>query len=232
MAELSIVVSATGQTTAAIGGYFSGGDSSYSYQRLIRVTINGWGSVDVYSEQSSGGYNTFNGSVSGLSPGTTYSWTAVLYYRSTGGWVATSYTDSGTFATQGATYYTTIAYNANGGTGAPASQTFTGTSSSMVVTLSSVVPTRSGYTFQGWATSPTATAVQYLPGATYYNWYGTTSGTYTTTLYAVWATAATAGGGYIGDGSRMVHAQAYIWTGSRFVHATPYVWSGGWKKGK
>lgn len=188
MADLSIVVSATGQTTAAIGGYFNGGDSSYSYQRFIRVTITGWGSVDIYSEQSSGGYNTFSGSVSGLSPGTTYSWTAVLYYRTTGGWSATSYTDSGVFTTDSATYYTTIVYSANGGSGAPSSQTFSGTSSSVVVTLSSVIPTRSGYTFLGWSTSSTATAAQYYAGTTYYNWYGSTGG-YTTTLYAVWQLA-------------------------------------------
>jgi uncharacterized repeat protein (TIGR02543 family) len=73
----------------------------------------------------------------------------------------------------------TISYNANGGSGAPSSQTKThGTN----ITLSSTVPTRTNYTFQGWATSSTG-AVQYQPGATF-----TTNAN--TTLYAVWAVAA------------------------------------------
>jgi uncharacterized repeat protein (TIGR02543 family) len=73
----------------------------------------------------------------------------------------------------------TISYNANGGSGAPSSQTKThGTN----ITLSSTVPTRTNYTFQGWATSSTG-AVQYQPGATF-----TTNAN--TTLYAIWAVAA------------------------------------------
>ena len=44
----------------------------------------------------------------------------------------------------------TVSYNANGGSGAPASQTKTyGTT----LTLSSPKPTRSGYTFSGWMTA-------------------------------------------------------------------------------
>lgn len=73
----------------------------------------------------------------------------------------------------------TISYNANGGTGAPSAQTKTyGTN----LTLSSTVPTRTNYIFQGWATSSTG-AVQYQPGATF------TTNT-NTTLYAIWAVAA------------------------------------------
>ena len=50
---------------------------------------------------------------------------------------------------------------ANGGDGAPEAQTKThGTA----LTLSTMKPTRSGYTFQGWAESKTATAAQYQPG--------------------------------------------------------------------
>lgn len=55
----------------------------------------------------------------------------------------------------------TITYDANGGDGAPEAQTKThGTA----LTLSTMKPTRSGYTFQGWAESKTATAAQYQPG--------------------------------------------------------------------
>lgn len=69
----------------------------------------------------------------------------------------------------------TVAFNANGGSGAPDSQTkWYGT----ILTLSSTKPTRTGYTFQGWATSASG-AVAYQPGGQY----GADSDV---TLYAVW----------------------------------------------
>lgn len=67
-----------------------------------------------------------------------------------------------------------ITYNANRGTGAPASQENTGT-----VTLSTTTPTRTGYSFQGWAESATG-AVKYQPGKSY------TFPEGNVTLYAVW----------------------------------------------
>ena len=70
----------------------------------------------------------------------------------------------------------TISYSANGGSGAPSSQNkYYGTN----ITLSSSVPTRSGYTFLGWSTSSSATSATYQPG-------GTFSLNANTTLYAVW----------------------------------------------
>lgn len=70
----------------------------------------------------------------------------------------------------------TITYNANGGSGAPASQTKTYGSK---LTLSSTKPTRTGYTFKGWGTSASATTVAYAPGAAY-------TANAKVTLYAVW----------------------------------------------
>ncbi len=68
-----------------------------------------------------------------------------------------------------------ITYNANGGSGAPSQQTkWHGTN----ITLSSTKPTRTGYTFKGWATSASG-SVAYASGATY-------STNATVTLYAVW----------------------------------------------
>lgn len=67
-----------------------------------------------------------------------------------------------------------ITYNANGGTGAPPSQTATGST-----TLSAVRPTRAGYSFLGWSTDSSATAASYAPGAAY-------SGNTSVVLYAVW----------------------------------------------
>ena len=69
----------------------------------------------------------------------------------------------------------TISYNANGGSGAPSAQTkWFGTA----LTLSSTKPTRSGYAFQGWATSSTG-SVTYAAGASY-------TANSSVTLYAVW----------------------------------------------
>lgn len=67
-----------------------------------------------------------------------------------------------------------LVYNANGGTGAPSSQS--GATSYIV---SSTVPSRSGYTFLGWSTSSNATSATYFAGESI-------TLTKNTTLYAVW----------------------------------------------
>ena len=81
------------------------------------------------------------------------------------------------------TYKTfTLKYNANGGTDAPATQTYTATSeyeSSHTFTISSKIPTRADYDFKGWAETPNATTATRQPG-------GSIDVTGTTTLYAVW----------------------------------------------
>ena len=58
-----------------------------------------------------------------------------------------------------ATVYT-LTYNANGGSGAPGNQTGSG-----YVSISNTKPTRSGYTFLGWATSKSSTSAQYGAGS-------------------------------------------------------------------
>ncbi len=73
--------------------------------------------------------------------------------------------------------YYTVSYNANGGSGAPSSQTKT---EGVSLTLSSTKPTRSGYTFLGWATSSGATSPSYYPGGSY-------TSNASITLYAVWS---------------------------------------------
>ena len=60
-------------------------------------------------------------------------------------------------------------YNANGGTSAPDSQTYTAlsaTTTQATFTIRDQIPTREGYTFKGWADSSTATTAQYQPGGT------------------------------------------------------------------
>lgn len=69
----------------------------------------------------------------------------------------------------------TIKYNANGGSGAPSSQIKT---YGETLTLVSTKPTRTGYTFQGWATSASG-SVAYAAGAKY-------TANAAATLYAVW----------------------------------------------
>jgi len=70
----------------------------------------------------------------------------------------------------------TISYNANGGTGAPSSQTkIYGTN----LTLRSGSPSRTGYTFKGWASSSTATTAEWQPS-------GILSAEGARTLYAIW----------------------------------------------
>ena len=69
-----------------------------------------------------------------------------------------------------------IAFDANGGTNVPASQTkIEGTD----ITLSGNIPTRDGYSFIGWALSPNATTAHYQPGDPFVV-------DANTTLYAVW----------------------------------------------
>lgn len=73
----------------------------------------------------------------------------------------------------------TVSYNANGGSGAPSSQTkYYG----KTLTLSSTKPTRSGYTFKGWALSKADAD----DGTWYYQAGGSCGKNENLTLYAVW----------------------------------------------
>ena len=71
----------------------------------------------------------------------------------------------------------TVTFNANGGSGAPSSQTKT---YGVTLTLSSVVPTRSGYNFVGWGTASTSTSPSYSAGGSY-------TSNASITLYAIWS---------------------------------------------
>ncbi len=73
----------------------------------------------------------------------------------------------------------TISYNANGGSGAPASQTKW---HGETLALSSAKPTRANYNFKGWSTSSTATTATYSAGQNY-------TGDAALNLYAVWELA-------------------------------------------
>jgi len=106
------------------------------------------------------------------------------------GWSTSSSATSATYSAGGnytsdsaATLYAvwkantySVSYNANGGSGAPGSQTKT---YGQTLKLSSTVPTRKNYTFKGWGTSASATTVSYAAGANY-------TANAAITLYAIW----------------------------------------------
>ena len=69
----------------------------------------------------------------------------------------------------------TVAFEVNGGHGTPDSQT---KQHDQNIMLSDILPTRSGYNFEGWATSRGG-SVEYQPGDTYFD-------NSNLTLYAVW----------------------------------------------
>lgn len=70
----------------------------------------------------------------------------------------------------------TITFNANGGTGAPASQT---KYYNVGLALSTTAPSRTGYSFLGWATNSNASIATYAAGGSY-------TENESATLYAVW----------------------------------------------
>ena len=101
---------------------------------------------------------------------------STVYYFNPGS--TTTYNGNQTMYAQWTAKTWTVSYNANGGSGAPSSQTKTyGTT----LTLSSTKPTRTGYIFKGWATSSSGT-VAYNAGASY-------TSNASITLYAVWQKA-------------------------------------------
>jgi uncharacterized repeat protein (TIGR02543 family) len=74
-----------------------------------------------------------------------------------------------------------ITYDANGGTNPPSSSTgyMYNADTSVSIILSSTIPTRLGYKFIGWGTSPNSTTVAYKPNSSY-------SFNTNITLYAIW----------------------------------------------
>ena len=125
----------------------------------------------------------------------------------------TSYAAGGSYtANAAATLYAqwqintyTVSYNANGGSGAPSSQTKT---YGVSLTLSAVVPTRAGHTFLGWNTKADGSGTSYAAGGSY-------TANAAATLYAQWqanayAVAFDAQGGSVTPASKSVtYGQPY-----------------------
>lgn len=131
------------------------------------------------------GYNTTLSSTKPTRTGYTFlgwslSSTATSASYSPGqGWAGTNADNYTLYAVWKIITYT-ISYNANGGSGAPSSQTKNYGSS---IKLSTTKPARTNYNFKGWATSANG-SVAYASGATY-------SSNSSITLYAVWELAYT-----------------------------------------
>ena len=105
-------------------------------------------------------------------------------------------------------YTYTISYNANGGSGAPGSQIKT---HGINLTLSSIKPTRSNYTFLGWSTSSSATSSTYSASATF-------TVNADTTLYAVWKTNTYTITYHANGGSGAPSVQSYTYSPSGTIN--------------
>lgn len=162
--------------------YKDNGNGTYTVTFSCYISVsagtNGFGGTNVTTNWSAGtvslaksdtGYGTKAVTVS---YGQTASFTANAHYTSGGGtYYESTATDSHTWAP---TY--TVEYDANKGSGAPANQTKT---YGKTLTLSSVIPTRKGYTFLGWSESRTAVDETWKAG-------GSFTSNKNVTLYAVW----------------------------------------------
>lgn len=156
--------------------YYNGAKTNFGM-----TASSGGGSVNLntFGTKSSSGSGSFTGtySISGNgSASKTITVTFKNYEEDWQGNVTQSKTKTVSFnVTVPALTSYAVKYNANGGSGAPSSQTKW---KDQALTLSSTKPTRSGYTFKGWATSASG-SVAYTSGASYTN-------NASVTLYAVW----------------------------------------------
>ena len=85
-----------------------------------------------------------------------------------------------------ATQYTyTLHYDANGGSGAPPSQSVTSSEFHVWVPISEIIPTRDGYTFMGWANTRTGKPI-YGGNGGYTECLVVHGRDMSTTIYAIW----------------------------------------------
>lgn len=152
--------------------YYNGAQTNYG---MTASSGGGSATLNPFGTKASSGSGSFTGTYS-ISGNASATKTVAVTFRNFN-------TDNGNSATKvinlsvtvpAWTSYT-VKYNANGGSGAPSSQTKW---KDQALTLSSTKPTRTGYTFQGWATSASG-SVAYAAGASY-------TANAAVTLYAVW----------------------------------------------
>lgn len=164
--QFTVVISAHWET------YYSGAQTNYGMTAAsggATVTLNSFGT------KSSGSTKSLTGtySISGNAGATKTVTVTFRNFNNDNGDSATKTVNLSVNVPAWTSY--TVKYNANGGSGAPSSQTKW---KDQTLKLSTTKPTRTGYTFQGWATSASG-SVAYAAGANY-------TGNAAVTLYAVW----------------------------------------------
>ena len=162
------------------GGTYYITEDKDSIDENVRLTITGiWEndlataqyvlSKDNVTEPTTGWQDFSNGGevTLTLTGGTNYLWTKVI--NNAGTRTEPRYSNS---------YNTgyTIAYDANGGSNAPTKQVKT---HNLSITVPTTIPTREGWTFQGWSKTKNSKTVDYASGASY-------TENKARTLYAVW----------------------------------------------
>lgn len=182
-AQLDVTVSSNTATTATLSwtlkwvthGYTVSGSDSKSYTVKINGSVVASGTCAINGKTSytiKSGTVTINKGTATKSVPLSLSFDMSYYWGSTYGGTKTA---SGSISI-GAKKSYKISYNANGGSGAPSSQTkWHGTD----IKLSTTKPSRTGYTFSKWNTNDKGTGKSYNSGSTY-------TANESTTLYAVW----------------------------------------------
>lgn len=183
--ELVVSVSNKSNTTATVSwalkwithGYTISSSASKSYSVKIGGTVVSSGSFAYGGKTSrtiASGTRDITRTTSSQTISCSFSFAMTFNWNGTNG---TTQSKSCSVTVAARPYYT-ITYNANGGSGAPGATSYY---YGYNTTLSSIKPTRTGYTFLGWSLNSTATSASYSPGQ---GWSGTNADNYT--LYAVW----------------------------------------------
>lgn len=151
------------QIWTGIVGHASANGSDSEINTSFNTPTGSWNTKDITSasQRFVKGHTAYNVTLSG-------------WVRNQSGYMNGTSSASQTITVPALAHHT-VTFNANGGTGAPGSQTKWYGS---ILTLSTTKPTRTNYEFLGWSTSPTGT-VNYQPGGQY-------GADADVTLYAVW----------------------------------------------
>lgn len=182
--HLAVWVSGENQTSATVTWqlfYVAHGYAAYTngYGRAWSVDIagavRGTGSYNINGQTGTVQIGSGNFSVSKSHSVQTFGAACSFSFNINWAGVYSGARSASTSFSVGAKSSYTVSYNANGGSGAPSNQTKWHDEN---LTLSNTKPTRTGYTFDGWATSADG-AVEYQAGGTY-------SGNANVTLYAKW----------------------------------------------
>ena len=176
------VSASANNSTIYVTGHFYNNGSTWQGSPGCRFTLSIDGMGEIYNQRLMFNGNSFDFSAS-RGVGTSYNdrtYTVHAWWDSSGFSHGTDYATTTVTVPAVARPTYTVSYNANGGSGAPSNQT---KQHDITLTLSSVKPTRSGYTFAGWGTSATDTGVKYSAGGQY-------TGNSNITLYAIWTNVA------------------------------------------